>query len=62
MLVSAAFGRPLDRDYPAGRGEDIVNKLGALCRETDRPAAAPVSDLKRRAFTVWLAGAGVWRN
>jgi len=76
-------------------GDDIVNKLGALCRETDRSAAALIADLKQRgllentlvvwggefgrtpmnearsgskflgrdhhprAFTMWLAGAGV---
>jgi Protein of unknown function (DUF1501) len=76
-------------------GDDLVNKLGALCRETDQATAALISDLKQRgllentlvvwggefgrtpmnearsgsrflgrdhhprAFTMWLAGAGV---
>ena len=30
--------------------EDIVNKLGMLCRETDRAAAALIKDLKRRGL------------
>ncbi len=31
-------------------GEDIVNSLGRLCRETDRAAAALVKDLKQRGL------------
>ena len=79
----------------ASNNEDIVNKLAQLCRDTDRAAAALVTDLKQRglldstlvvwggefgrtpmneerggskflgrdhhprAFTMWLAGAGI---
>ncbi len=31
-------------------GDDIVNKLGALCRETDQAAAALIADLKQRGL------------
>jgi hypothetical protein len=36
--------------HGAGGNEDIVNKLSALCRETDRAAAALVTDLKQRGL------------
>lgn len=36
--------------HGSGANEDIVNKLTALCRETDRAAAALVSDLKQRGL------------
>jgi uncharacterized protein (DUF1501 family) len=36
--------------HGAGENEDIVNKLAALCRETDRAAAALVADLKQRGL------------
>jgi hypothetical protein len=36
--------------HGASNNEDIVNKLAALCRETDRAAAALVSDLKQRGL------------
>jgi hypothetical protein len=81
--------------HGAGFGEDIVEKLPHLCRQTDRPIAALLTDLKQRgllddtlviwggefgrtpmnearngskflgrdhhprAFTMWLAGAGI---
>jgi hypothetical protein len=81
--------------HGASLGEDIVEKLPRLCRETDRPVAALLRDLKQRglledtlvvwggefgrtpmnearngskflgrdhhprAFTMWLAGAGI---
>ena len=36
--------------HGASNNEDIVNKLGWLCRETDRAAAALVKDLKQRGL------------
>jgi hypothetical protein len=36
--------------HGSSNNEDIVNKLGMLCRETDRPAAALVKDLKQRGL------------
>ena len=36
--------------HGASNNEDIVNKLAWLCRETDRPAAALVADLKQRGL------------
>jgi len=36
--------------HGASNNEDIVNKLAALCRETDRAAAALVQDLKQRGL------------
>ncbi|MBI1791730.1 MAG: DUF1501 domain-containing protein [Acidobacteria bacterium] len=36
--------------HGASNNEDIVNKLAALCRETDRAAAALVRDLKQRGL------------
>jgi uncharacterized protein (DUF1501 family) len=36
--------------HGAGSGDDIVNKLGELCRETDQAAAALVADLKQRGL------------
>jgi hypothetical protein len=36
--------------HGSSNNEDIVNKLGQLCRETDRAAAALVSDLKQRGL------------
>jgi hypothetical protein len=36
--------------HGASNNEDIVNKLAALCRETDRASAALISDLKRRGL------------
>jgi uncharacterized protein (DUF1501 family) len=43
------YHRGWDR-HGAGGNEDIVNKLAALCRETDRAAAALVTDLKQRGL------------
>jgi hypothetical protein len=84
--------------HGASFGEDIVERLPQLCRETDRPIAALLTDLKQRglldetlviwggefgrtpmnearngskflgrdhhprAFTMWLAGAGIKRG
>ncbi len=84
--------------HGASFGEDIVEKLPRLCRETDRPVYALLTDLKQRgllddtlvvwggefgrtpmnearngskflgrdhhprAFTMWLAGAGIKRG
>ena len=81
--------------HGASGGDDLVNKLGSLCRETDQATAALIADLKQRgllestlvvwggefgrtpmnearsgskflgrdhhprAFTMWMAGAGV---
>ncbi|HUS07880.1 MAG TPA: DUF1501 domain-containing protein, partial [Bryobacteraceae bacterium] len=36
--------------HGASNNEDIVNKLGHLCRETDRAAAGLISDLKQRGL------------
>jgi hypothetical protein len=36
--------------HGASNNEDIVNKLAALCRETDRASAALVADLKQRGL------------
>jgi hypothetical protein len=36
--------------HGASNNEDIVNKLAALCRETDRASAALVTDLKQRGL------------
>jgi uncharacterized protein (DUF1501 family) len=36
--------------HGSSNNEDIVNKLGMLCRETDRPAAALIKDLKQRGL------------
>ena len=36
--------------HGSSANEDIVNKLSALCRETDRAAAALVKDLKQRGL------------
>ena len=36
--------------HGAGFGEDIVEKLPHLCRQTDQPAAALVKDLKQRGL------------
>ena len=36
--------------HGASGGEDIVNSLGRLCRETDRAAAALIKDLKQRGL------------
>ncbi|HVW09360.1 MAG TPA: DUF1501 domain-containing protein [Bryobacteraceae bacterium] len=36
--------------HGANLGDDIVNKLPAVCRETDGPAAALVKDLKQRGM------------
>ena len=36
--------------HGASNNEDIVNKLASLCRETDRAAAALVTDLKQRGL------------
>jgi hypothetical protein len=36
--------------HGASNNEDIVNKLAALCRETDQAAAALVKDLKQRGL------------
>jgi hypothetical protein len=36
--------------HGASSNEDIVNKLPALCRETDRAAAALINDLKQRGL------------
>jgi len=36
--------------HGANLGDDIVNKLPAVCRETDGPAAALVKDLKQRGL------------
>ena len=36
--------------HGASNNEDIVNKLTALCRETDRAAAALIKDLKQRGL------------
>lgn len=36
--------------HGASNNEDIVNKLGSLCRETDRASAALVKDLKQRGL------------
>jgi hypothetical protein len=36
--------------HGSSNNEDIVNKLGQLCRETDRAAAALVADLKQRGL------------
>jgi len=36
--------------HGASNNEDIVNKLARLCRDTDRPAAALVADLKQRGL------------
>ena len=36
--------------HGSSNNEDIVNKLAQLCRETDRAAAALVSDLKQRGL------------
>ena len=36
--------------HGSSNNEDIVNKLGQLCRETDRAAAALVADLKQRGM------------
>ncbi len=36
--------------HGASNNEDIVNKLGWLCRETDRAAAALIKDLKQRGL------------
>lgn len=36
--------------HGSGGGDDIVNRLTVLCRQTDRPAAALVQDLKQRGL------------
>lgn len=36
--------------HGASNNEDIVNKLAALCRETDRASAALITDLKQRGL------------
>jgi hypothetical protein len=36
--------------HGASNNEDIVNKLAALCRETDRASAALIADLKQRGL------------
>lgn len=36
--------------HGSSNNEDIVNKLGQLCRETDRAAAGLVADLKQRSL------------
>jgi hypothetical protein len=36
--------------HGSSNNEDIVNKLGQLCRDTDRAAAALVADLKQRGL------------
>jgi Protein of unknown function (DUF1501) len=37
-------------NHGTGKGDDIVNRLPALCRETDQAAAALVTDLKQRGL------------
>lgn len=37
-------------NHGAGKGDDIVNRLPALCREVDQAATALVTDLKRRGL------------
>jgi hypothetical protein len=39
-----------DWDHHGGQGQDLEGSLDRVCRETDRPAAALVSDLKRRGL------------
>lgn len=36
--------------HGASGGDDLVNKLGSLCRETDQAAAALIADLKQRGL------------
>lgn len=36
--------------HGSGGNEDIVNKLGALCRDTDRASTALIKDLKQRGL------------
>src|SRR5262249_57896561 len=37
-----------DWDHHGGHGTDLGEPLDAICREIDRPGAAPVQDLKQR--------------
>ena len=37
-------------NHGTGKGDDIVNRLPLLCRETDRAAAALIKDLKERGL------------
>jgi uncharacterized protein DUF1501 len=37
-------------NHGTGKGDDIVNRLPALCRETDQAAAALITDLKQRGL------------
>lgn len=37
-------------NHGTGRGDDLINKLPRLCRETDRAAAALIKDLKQRGL------------
>ncbi len=37
-------------NHGTGKGDDIVNRLPSLCRETDQAAAALVTDLKQRGL------------